>query len=472
MYQGRFHSGGQPEKKLYFGRYTTGTLVFYNIYFGIIILFIIGMLLGMIALHNWLVDFEKSQPTTKSQEVYNELFASPDWAELYTSTGQENTAFEGADQYASYMNGLVGNTQLTMVKTSMGLDKVREKYVLTLNNTILADFVLLNQAGEDAAMPDWTLESVNLVLTRKESVKIVSVPGHTVYVNGTALDDSYLISSTTTLAESYLPEGLHGHQSQTYLLTGLMTKPTVTITDASGNAVNVQYDAETNTYNDTTSIAQEMTEEIRQRTIEAAKLYARYTLISNEVSSKTSLEGYFDKTGETYTSLPAKWELWLQSNSGYQFSEPVVSEYYQYSDSLYSVRVSLTTTITRKDGTTKDYPMDTTYFVHLTDGGKWLVNKNTNEEIQKPITQVRLTYLVNGSTLRSEFVSSTASQLTLPTVEVAEGKKFLGWFTKEIDESGRTVMHLAFSPAEDGTVYLPEGTELEPMELYAQFESV
>ncbi len=467
MYQGKFNAGSKPEKKLHFGRYTTGTLVFYGIYFFLILAFIIGMIVGMNALKNWLVEFEKSQPTTKSQEIFEELFADPDWAELYTSTGQQDTAFEGAAQYAAYMDALVGDQELIMAKTSAGLGK--EKFVILLNKSILADFVLVNTAEENAALAEWTLESVNLTLTRKESVKILSTPGHTVYVNGVALDDSYLISTTATLAEQYLPEGLHGFRSQVHMLTGLMTQPTVSVVDAGGNAVAVTYDAETLTYSESFP-TQEMSDEIRQRTIEAAKLYARYTLISGEVSSKTSLEGYFDKTGETYTSLPAKWELWLQSNAGYVFSEPVLSDYYAYSDSLYSVRVSLTTTITRKDGTTKDYPMDTTYFVHLTDGGKWLVYKNTNEEIQNPVTQVKLTYTVNSTVLRSEFVDSTATHLSVPTVETAEGQKFLGWFTKEIDENGSTVMHLAFAPAEDGTVYLPEGTVLEPMELYAQFE--
>ncbi len=469
MYQGKFKAGGKPEKKLHFGRFTTGTLVFYGVYFFLIAAFIIGMLVGMNALKNWLVDFEKSQPTAKSQEIYDQLFADPDWAQLYADSGQEDTLFEGAQQYAGYMTALVGDRQLTMARTSMGLDTLREKYVIMLDKNILADFILLNEAGAEAAMPDWTLESVNLTLTRKESVKILSVPGHTVYVNGVALDDSYLISTTATLAEQYLPEGLHGYRAQTYLVSGLMTKPNVTAQDADGKLVELQYDAETNTYAESIT-AQEMSEDIRQRAIEAAKLYARYTLISNEVSSKVTLQTHFDPNGETYQALPAKWELWIQSNKGYQFSEPVVSDYYAYSDSLYSVRIALTTTVTRTDGTTKDYDMDTTYFFHLTDSGKWLVDKNTNEEIQNPITQVKLTYIVNGSTLRSEFVDSNAVQLTLPTIEVAAGQKFLGWFTKELNENGGTVMHLAFSPTEDGTVYLPEGTALESMELYAQFE--
>ncbi len=463
MQQGKFSNSNNRRASR---RISVGTIIFYSIYFLLIAGFVIGMIAGLGALKDWLVDYELSQSTNKSKEVYSQLFENPDWKKLYQMSGQEDTIYEGADAYNLYMQQLTSGKKLVMAKTSAGLDKSIEKYLILLEKAPIASFTLKNTAAEDAPMPQWELEGVTVSFKRNQSIRIISTPGHTVLVNGVPLDASHIVSTTSTLAEEYLTDGLHGFRQQVMYLDGLLMAPTVTVQNGS-EQVPLQFDPETNTYSESFPV-QEITDEIKNRAVEAAKLYARYTQISNEVMSKTELQAYFDKNSNTYKTLPTKWELWLQDNRGYRFSEPVVSEYYQYSDSLYSVRVSLTITVTRTDGTTKDYDMDTTYFFHLT-GGKWLISSSTNESLQTPTTQVRINYWV-GSTLReSVFVKSSASSVTLPEAPELEGKEFLGWFTKETNEKGQTVMHLAFSPSPTGVVYLPEGTVLEPMELYAQF---
>ncbi len=460
---GRFDNSNHSSRRI-----TPGTIIFYCFYFLLIAAFVVGMTVGINALKDWLVDFEKSQSTNTSNQVFQELFENPDWKKLYEMTGQEDTIYEGANAYERYMQSLVGDKKLVMAKTSAGLDKTKEKYLILLEKSPIASFTLKNTAAEGEQMPHWELDGVTISFKRQQSVKILTMPGHKVLINGVALDDSHIVGMTTTLAEKYLPEGLHGFRQQVLYLDGLLVTPVVTIQDENGNQVPVQYNADTKMFEETFT-AQEMPDEVKTRAIEAAKLYARYTQISNEVSSKTQLQSHFDPNGETYQALPSKWSLWIQDSRGYEFSEPIVSDYYQYSDSLYSVRVNLTITVTRTDGTTKDYSMDTTYFVHLTDG-KWLISSGTNEHLQEPITMVKLRYYQDGQLVHEEFVESAATSVTLPTITTPEGKTFLGWFSKEINDKGQTVMHLVFPPSEDGTVYLPEGTVLEPMDLQARFE--
>ncbi len=450
-------------------RISIGTIVFYVLYFLMIGAFVIGMFAGIDALKEWLTDFELSQSTIKSQEVYEELFANPDWIELYEMSGQKDTIYEGAEAYATYMEKQVAGKKLVMGKTSAGLDSTKEKYLILLDKKPIASFTLKNTAGASEPMPHWELDTMEISFKRQESVQILTAPGHTVFINGVPLDDSHITSRTFTLAEEYLPEGVHGYRQQMLQLDGLLVAPTVTIQDENGEMIPVHIDAETGLYYETFSFTQ-LPEDIKDRAIAAAKLYARYTQISDQVMSKTALLEYFSESCNAYQTLPpSKYDLFLQGNKGYSFSEAVISEFYQYSDSLCSLRISLTITVTRKDGSTKDYPMDTTYVFQQLDG-KWMIVNTTNKSLQESTTQVKLTYMVGDKEIHSEFVDNDTVTLKLPaSPEAPEGKEFLGWFYKEINEKGQTVMHLAFEPNANNEATLKEGTVLQALVLYAQF---
>ncbi len=446
-------------------RVTPGTIIFYTIFFLFIAAFIVGLNMGLKALDAWLVKYENSQSTHKSQEVFQELFAQPDWAALYQQTNQEDTLYEGAEAYSAYMQQLVGDQTLTMSKTSAGLDSNKEKYLIKLDKAIIADFTLAN-ADPEAQIPQWELDDLNIYFERRQSVQVAIIPGNTVYINGVALDGTHIISTTTTLAEEYLPEGLHGYRQQILQLEGLLTEPTVTIQNADGTPQEVTYDAETGMYTQVMP-AQEPSQEIIDRAIGAGQAFTRYMLAN---IGRAGMQEYFDTNGNAYQTLPSTWELWVQDYRTFTFGEPILSEFYQYSDTLYSIRVNITTTVTRMDYTLKDYNMDTTFLFHLTADGRWLVDSKTNEELQTQFTQVRLAFHNATEEPVTMFVDSTSQKLTLPLVVAEEGKEFLGWYTKEVDENGKVTMHLAFSPSEDGIVYLPSDSQLTPMELYAQFK--
>ncbi len=447
-------------------RFTPGTIIFYTVFFLFIAAFLIGLNIGLDALEDWLVRYESSQSTHKSQEVFDELFAQPDWTALYERTKQEDTLYEGAEAYSTYMQQLVGDRQLTMAQTSAGLDSNKETYLIKLDKTTIADFTLANIAPEDAQIPQWELDTLNIYFTRRESVQVTLIPGNTVYINGVALDDSHIISTTTTLAEEYLPEDLHGYRQQIVQLDGLLVEPTVTIQNADGTPQEVIYDAEADMYTQVMPL-QEPSQEIIDRAIGAGQTFIRYMLAN---TNRYGMQEYFDVNGEAYQTLPSTWELWVQDYRDFTFGEPKLTEFYQYSDTLYSIRVNITATVTRMDYTLKDYNMDTTFLFHVSSDGRWLVDRKTNEELQTQFTQVRLRYYADDELLVSHFVDGNTDKLTLPEVTAPEGKEFLGWYAKEVDGNGKITMHLVFSPSEDGIVYLPSGSQLSAMDLYAQFK--
>ena len=452
-----------PEKKKKGPR--LGGVIFYTVYFMFILLFFVATYFGLQWLQGWLVDYEAAQPTTKSQEVFAQLFTSPDWGALYDAAGVEDTAYEGKAEYVAYMENKVGSSALTYKETSNGLS-VDKKYNVLLDGKKVASFTLKGQ-GENLDIPDWDLGKIELYFEREESYYIRNMDGHTVYVNNVPLDDSFTIQiATTVAAEEYLPIGVTGASMCTQEITGLMALPTITVFDEKGVQMDVSYDEATRTFTEQTE-ANTITDDEQEVALKAAETYCLYMI---EKASRADIAKYFDASSDVYNTITRLGDLWMQGNNGYRFMNESVSEYSRYSDDLFSVRVAVTLNVTRTDGTTKDYEFNQALFFRKQATGKWLCFEMTNKDVSEPVGKVRLTFMDGTIKLTSDFYSTDSTQLTTPLVSVPEGKVFSGWYRIETDENGITSYNMVFDPDENGVVSIPTGTTLEPMTLYALYE--
>lgn len=443
------------------------TLIFYGVYIAVILAFFCAMQPVLDALNEWLIDYEASQPKIKCQQVFDELFGDPDWAELYTMAGVEDTQFEGKEQFAAYMEQRVGDDALTYSETSAGLSGDK-KYIVRHGNEKVATFTLTSEAHEDTDIADWELGTVEVFFTRTQSLTVHTLPGYTVRINGVPLDDSHIIRTVSTVAENYLPQGLHGYRATELSLDGLLVQPEVTVTSPEGEAMEVEYDPETGVYSHSIAIP-EMTQTEYDTVLTAAKIYCRFMI--RDVYEGTLMK-YVDSTTELYKGLKET-NPWVQHSrmKSFSFTPETISGFYRYSDDLYSARVEMTLQVTRTDNTIKEYPVATTFFLQKYPDGSWLVNNMTNVDIQEQQSLVRLTFVNGDEILSSEMTDAAVRTLTLPAVTAPEGQVFAGWFTETVDEDGSMTMSLVFAPDEDGTVTLPEDSELVPMTLYALFET-
>lgn len=443
-----------------------GTVIFYVLYFAMIAGFFLAMRPVLGALEDWLVQYEASQPNVKCQEVFDDLFRDPDWGEIYDLAGLSGTRYETKDSFVSYMKNLVGESELTYSETSAGLSG-DHKYIVKLGDEKLAVYTLHAEEVSQTEIADWQLGTVEVFLSYNEDVTIITSPDTTVSINGVTLSDEHIVSTTQSEAEEYLPTGVHGFRSRTMYVDGLLVPPTVTVTDIIGSTVELTYDPGTKTYTqalsmDTTTIGEEETNAV----VDAAKVYGRFMI---EATDSTNLARYFDSNSETYKAM-TKIKLWMQDYRKYSFSEPTVSGYYRYSDDLFSARVTMTLSVTRNNGTVKDYDIDSTFFLEKNDKDKWMVINMTNVDVQAVTTLVRLQYTVDGEVIEDVMVDAAASQLTPPAVTAPEGKTFAGWYRSETDEKGNTTYSLVFTPDEYGLVYLNSDNVLQPMTLHALFE--
>lgn len=447
---------------------TKGTITFYGIYCVAILLFF-GVLAGVLSsLNAWLVNYEKSQPQAKSQEIFQQYFAEPDWAALYDLAGCTDTAYEGKEEFVQYMTEKVGSQELRYTATASGDPDRLSKYLIKLGDERIGTFTM-RVKDSSKAIKQWELYAVELPVQRRESVTVCVGTGQTVYINGVALGSADLIRTTTTLAEDYLPEGLHGHSSSTYQVDGLLVAPKVEVKDEDGNLVAITYDAELKQYiAESAKPTFTISDRDRQTVIAAAKVLSEFRI---EAKDQTALARHFDKNSEYYKATVSQ-DTWMQGYKSYKFSEPVVSEYYLYSEDFFSAHVEMTLYVTRNNGTVKEWDASGTFFFTKRSDGTWIVTDTNKMRLQEEVSKVRLVYMVDDEVITYEMVDAASVQLEPPYVQVPEGKQFAGWYQETVDENGKTVLSLAFQPDPDtGLVYLGTGVELEPMVLHARFEN-
>ncbi len=449
-----------------------GTMVFYTVYTCAVIIIIAALLAVTIPLHNWLVRYEASQPGQHSEVVFSEIFADPDWAVIYDLAEVRDTTFEGKDAFVKYMQAKVSaaaNPKLTYAETSAGLSGDR-KYIVKLDEEKIATFTLASSTDEKENLTTWKLGVVEVFFQRSESICVEKLPEHTVFINGVPLDSSYTIRSISTRVEEYLPSGVHGYQLQTQQVTGLLSHPaSVYVVDAGGNDIPTVFDPETNTYKLQLPVPEEMTEQERQLALNAAKANALFAI---RAISTGELRKYYDTTSQIYKDI-IETPIFGNNYASYAFDESVtsVSDYYRYSDSLFSARVTLKMDVTRKDGTIKTLNMDTTYFLSKTASGSYLVNQITNVPVHERQEKVRFTFFSGEEQVASMFISTDDETVTLPAVELPEGQILRGWAQQVTDESGNVTMTILFAPDESGVAAIPADLVLEPMNLYAVFEA-
>lgn len=384
-----------------------GGIIFYSVYFVMIFVFFIGVFVTLNWLNGWLKDYEAAQPTVKCQQVFDQLFGNPDWAQLYrlagdptgTGTNKYDTQFENSDSYVKYMTEKVGSQELNYVETSAGISG-NKKYIVRLGSEKVATFTLNGHGEKITDIPDWQLAGVEIFVNRQESIKIRKLENHVAYVNNQPLDDSYTIQIASTKADANLaPED----QVRTSIqeVTGLLTTPELLVYDQTGAPIQVLYNQDSGMFEEQTD-AIAMTEEERSAVFGALEAYAGFMI--NASGSRAALAKYFDGGSSTYNDIiKMGGELWMNTDYGHTFLNEEILGYTKHSADLFTVRASMTMHVKCKDGTEKDYDVNQSmYFSNK--NGKWVCTEMTNEDITAPVGQVRLTFCdASGNTLSSEF---------------------------------------------------------------------
>lgn len=456
-----------PKKKPVRHGSRTGTLIFYTLYVLFVLFFAAGIFFASRRLDAWLISYQASQPTEKLEQVFNELFADPDWGIIYDQAGIEDTAYEGKDAFIAYMEARVGDNELTCVETSIGLSGDK-KYLVRLGSENIASFQLVSNEDPSTGIPLWELGEVEVFFTRNEDVTILIREGQTACVNGVALDDSHIIREDSLQADAYLPPNVYSHRSYTLTLSGLLVEPQVTVLNKSGEALEVTYQAETDHYQTApVDVRGEIEKDLEKTVLDAVRNYALYRIGKFDMEN---LSGHFDTASELYSSF-AGMEPWMEDVKSHKFTTALTTDYCRYSDTAFSVRVDVTLSATPDEGDAQAFRIHSIFFFEK-QRDKWLCIGSTTENVLQPTSSVRMVFMLDDTVLLDGFFDSAASEITVPMLSQPQGKVFTGWYRMDTAADGTVTMTCVLEPGENGTVTIPQGLFLEPMTLYALYEDV
>ena len=451
-----------PKKRHY------GGLIFYIIFFACILAIYTFTYLKLGDLQNWLIRYEAAQPTKKYEEVFEAYFRDPNWGLLYDNAGIPKSQYEGKEAFVAYMEEKVGDTPLNGLETSAGLSKDK-KFIIRLGDEKVASFTLVdrNHATEKTDIPDWQLGQIELFYESIGTYYIRTVQGQQVQVNGVPLDDSHIVSISTTKAGDYLPKGITPPHTSVYQVDGLMVKPNITVLDSKGKAVETSYDPEKAMFSVAEAAgSQTMDKELQKHALSAIKTYAVY--MSAKGGYENELAQYFQRGTQLFKTFTSMERNWNQKYKDYSFSDDKVTGYVRYTDDLFSARVSTTLHLVRSDRTEKVTLLDQSMFFKKIDG-KWKCIEMTAVDVNEPVEKVLLTFKNGSQILQSEMVDASLTSVECPNVDIPTGKKFLGWVVEERKENGDRVMRLTLQPDGNNIAAVP-ADGLKPMVLMPLFE--
>ena len=92
-----------PSKQRTYKRVQTRRIIFDAFLLVYIAAFLLTVKWGYGKLINWVerIEAADAQPNIRRDEVFQDLFADPDWEALYALAGEEDTAYEGAAAYVA-----------------------------------------------------------------------------------------------------------------------------------------------------------------------------------------------------------------------------------------------------------------------------------------------------------------------------------------------------------------------------------
>lgn len=442
----------QPTKKRRNPR--IGTLIFYTAYIMLIIFFVMGMRVKLNDLEQQLKDYESAQPEPCSRLVFAELFRDPDWESLYELAEIPDTVFEGKEQYAAYMENLIGDQVLTYQEESQDAEDIRVYQVLAGDMSI-GSFRLKSTPTETSIA--WSFDSLFLISEYSVSLRIQKLSTHTVYINGVPLDDSYTVRTISVCDDAYLPRGVYNVWTHTQQVEGLMLVPTVTAMDKTGQSVEVIYNAATDTYITSDSITT-ATEAEEQVALDALKAFVRYKV---NRYNPLDISDRFDTESKFF--LESEEDLWESSNLEPEFANEQVTGFYRCSNNVFCIWVELDAYVHRLNGTLKEYSLVKSMLFKKHENN-WLCIGISDLDQALLDPQVRITFMNADVLLSSELYPESSVTLQTPLLGTGDGGSLTGWVCTDTG--------MVFTPDSNGLVTLPEGMILRPMVLYAQFDNM
>ena len=197
-------------------------------------------------------------------------------------------------------------------------------------------------------------------------MKVKIVHGSTLYLNGVKVGEEHLLEQgIRTPSCDYMPEGVEGITFDVYSVSGLIRVPGVSCVNAHGDTVLPQYNKQEGIYEEGISYDESFSKAYATQAVEALQTYQRY--LTND-ATRADVRKYLDKNSEFYKALMRTDTQWYAAHIDHEYMDESVTEFYRYSDGVFSCHYVGTQIITRTKTDVRYFDIDCILYFHLVDG--------------------------------------------------------------------------------------------------------
>lgn len=354
---------------------------FYQVYFLLVILCVLGIALGARYLNGVLEDYESAQPKYVAQQAAR-LFERGDYEAIFgLDTSMRDVPEEDRAYYIGQLQALAAGREVSWSEAYSGNEDER-RYRVSLDGEKFAEFTLVPSGAQTKRGSRlWTLGSVT-TFVRIEEPQIaepeptpvptiacsITVPSSfTVTADGRTLDANDVVEDGIPIVPAgMLPSDVTAPAMVRYAFPSESGAPDIRVTDWQGNAQTPVQDGE---YSWRCELPQnpELEALYGESALEVAKRIAKY---STREASQDSVLKKCAKGSPAYESIKSFDSSLGKKPKSSTFENVVVSDFYLYSEDCFSCRVSFDY-IPRFGKESKTYPTAyTLYFVRQGDSGK------------------------------------------------------------------------------------------------------
>ena len=361
-------------------------------FYAVLALFVIvGICLvayGLSVLKLWMADYEQSQPKYAAEEIFNTYFKNPDIAKFIKETEYTISPAEDFSHLEKYVKDQIGSGEITYSKTVGSVDGKEQKYVVSAGDYKFAQFTVVD-SGERTEYnnPKYVLGGYEFFyVTETTSVTVTAPSDAKVTVNGYELDESYIVSTKETETCKHMPSVImhndnpaQGIKYSTYVIDGLLY-PTenIKVTDKYGADCQVKklsdgsFSADINYNTETEKLHSE-------KALAFAKGYAQYAQGCGKFGDFSST---IDKESSIYTKIRTMATHFVHPHDSCEFTDERLTQWYEYSDDVFSCRVSFTWHAYKKNAPEAYEYIDMTLYFHKVNGEYVLYYMITNSAVE------------------------------------------------------------------------------------------
>lgn len=340
---------------------TKGTIVFRAVYFSLLAAALAAITAGLIYLWQFLADYEATLPEKLADEFVWRL-NSGIYSDIYDNVRFEETIFESREAVETVLKERLEG-EFSYSKLQRESTEEEQVYKIKCGGEQVA-VLILGHSGEVSpfGFPVYEQKTVETFEISPRSVTVTALNSYEVFVNGTKLDDSFIVKQSEPVEQAGF---FHGYLEDvpyyvTYTVEGLLLEPETEVFDSDGTLLSAD---ESGVY----GFREKNDQELIQMGLDFSKLYTEY--IANDVSFNT-VSAYIPEHLPLYEDLYYYEGNFYSWHSGYEFTDEWAGELYFYGENCISVRSKYNHTIYYTEE--KTFPIDNTVYFAKADG-EWKV---------------------------------------------------------------------------------------------------